>query len=237
MKEYPFTDFKMFEKAPYEKPDPKALLEVDFMGPKEREKVYGPAFTAEFIKYALMALAKQTGEKPPENIKTLDQLKEYLISKAETLQPPPYYILIWAQYVTDKKFEGSLAAGTNLMYKGITKKIADSDGNTNLHKSVDVYPILLKLRQTAIKLKIAPLEFGYKDNGDGTIDVMHGSCFFFEGCNMSLEWGMLQRADCSISCGIVQIVCHYLKMATHNEWDYTVLKLDKQNCISKCFPL
>ncbi len=237
MKELEISDFTMFEKAPYEAPDPKAVIELHIVGPKEREKVYGPAFTAEFIKYALQTVAKQTGKNPPEDIKTLDQLKEYLISKAETLPVPPYYIIVWAQYVTDKKFEGSLAAGTRIMYKGLTQKIAESDNNARPLQNVDVYQILLKLRQLTVDMKIAPLESGYKDNGDGTIDVIHGGCYFFEGCQMSLEKGILKRSDGRISCGVATIVCQYLKNATHNEWDYDVLKFDKQNCIAKCFTL
>nr|MDO8080512.1 hypothetical protein [Candidatus Freyarchaeota archaeon] len=237
MKEYKITDFKMFEKAPYEKPDFKAVIELHMRGPKERERLYGPAFTAEFIKYTLQAVAKQTGEEPPEDIKTLDQLKEYLISKSEKLPTPPYYIIIWAQYVTDKKFEGSLAAGTRIMYKGLTQKIAESNGDTRLPKNVDIYQILFKLRQLAVDMKIAPIEFGYKDNGDGTIYVINGGCYFFEGCQMSLEHGLLKQSNGRISCGVVTIICQYLKMATNIEWDYDLLKFDKQNCIAKCFTL
>ncbi|MEM3587077.1 MAG: hypothetical protein QXO71_07155 [Candidatus Jordarchaeaceae archaeon] len=237
MKAYKVNGFTMFEKAPYEKPDPKALMELHMVGPKEREKVYGAAFTTTFIKYALRAAVTQTGEKQPEDIKTLDQLKEYLLSKMEKLTTPPYYILIWAQYVTDKKLEGSLAAGTQIMYKGITKKIVESKGDMIQTDNVDICKSLLTLRQLAVDMKVAPLEFGYRDNGDGTIDLLHSGCHFLEGCKMSREYDLLKRPDGRHSCGVINIICQYLKMVTGKEWDYEVIKFDEQSCIAKCFPL
>jgi len=233
--EVKLSDFKMFEKAPYEKLNIINCTEMHISGAKEREKVYGPAFTTEFIKYALRIAAKELGEEPPEDIKTLDQLKNYLIAKSEKLSSAPYLIVLGAQFVTDKKFEGALAAGTQLMYKGVTKKVAESEGDIKQLQNYDVEGILTKLRKLAVDFEVAPMEFGYKINDDETIEVYHGGCFYFEGCQKSLEQNLLKRRDGSISCGATSFVCQFLKMGTKCEWDYTLLEFSKSHCIAKCF--
>jgi hypothetical protein len=233
--EQKLSDFIMFEKAPYEKMDTRNLMEIHTSGAKEREKVYGPAFTTEFIKYSLQIAKKEIRENPPKDIKTLDQLKEYLISISEKLSSPPCFILIGAQYVTDKKFEGTLAAGMQLMYRGVTRRVAESDTEKKPLQKADVDQILAKLRQLAVGMKVAPLEFGYKKNPDESVDVFHGGCFYFKGCQTSLEHGLLKRRDGRMTCGATSFVCQFLKMGTKYEWDYTVLEFSEPYCIVKCF--
>ncbi|MEM3585804.1 MAG: hypothetical protein QXO71_00655 [Candidatus Jordarchaeaceae archaeon] len=234
MPELKISNFKMFEKAPYDKLNLKNLIEMHIAGAKEREKIYGPAFTTEFIKYVLKIVTKETGKNPPEGIKTIDQLKDYLITKTEELSSAPYLILIGAEFVIDKKFEGSLAVGTQLMYKGITRKAAEADSELKL-KSFDVEEILARLRKLAVDLGIAPLEFGYRKNPDETIDIYHGDCFYFEGCKMSLEQNLLRRRDGSIFCGATSFVCQFLKMGTKCEWDYKLIEFSESHCIARCF--
>lgn len=225
----------MFEKAPYDKPDSRALTEAILNGIKEEERIYGPYFTSTFIKYALKGVSRITGEPQPENIKTLDQLQDYLFSKTNNLPVPLHFLVLWAQFVTDKKFEGALAAGTQLMYKGVTKKVAESEGDIKQLQNYDVEGILTKLRKLAVDFEVAPMEFGYKINDDETIEVYHGGCFYFEGCQKSLEQNLLKRRDGSISCGATSFVCQFLKMGTKCEWDYTLLEFSKSHCIAKCF--
>lgn len=224
----------MFEKAPYETPDSKALTEAIFEGIKEEEKIYGPYLIATFIKYVLRGVSRLTGEQPPEDIKTLNQLLEYIFSKANILPVPLHFLVLWAQFVTDKKFEGSLAVGTQLMYKGIMKRAAKSEGDLEL-QNCDVDKILAKLRQLAVLFKVAPLEFGYRKNPDGTLDIIHGGCFYFEGCKMSLGQNLLTRPDGRMACGTSVSVCQFLKMGTKYEWDYTVLEFTKPRCTVRCF--
>lgn len=97
------SDFKMFEKAPYEQPDTRAITELVMSGVKEEEKVYGPVFTIKVIGYALRLVSKYSGEAPPEDINTLDQLTEYLLSKKDKF--PPHWAVLWAQFVTEKSLK------------------------------------------------------------------------------------------------------------------------------------
>nr|MDO8081243.1 hypothetical protein [Candidatus Freyarchaeota archaeon] len=237
MSEFKISDFKMLEKAPYEKMDTRSNMELFIRGAKDKEKVYGPAFTVKFIKYALMGASRQTGENPPEDIKTLDQLKEYLISISEKLPLPPYFLLIWAQFVTDKKFEGSQAVGTQLVFRGFAEGEMESDRDAKPLQNADVDQILAKCRRTTIELKSSPLEFGYKKNEDGSIDLLYRGCFFSEGCQMSLNQGLLKRSDGRMLCGSTLTVCQWLKAGTGYEWDYTILEFSKPHCIVRCFTI
>jgi hypothetical protein len=226
--------FKMFEKAPYEKADPRAILELVMRGAKDVEKVYGLVFTTNVIKYALRAVASQTREDPPLNIQTLDQLTEFLISKSDRLLAPPYYIAFWAQYVTEKKLEGSLGAGYQVSKRGFAKGVMESDGDLRT-LGFDVDKVLSKLRKLAVEMNVAPLEFGYKKNEDGSVDIAHGGCPYLEGCRSSAEQALLQRPDGRISCGSSVFVCQFLKTATGCEWDHTVLEFIKPHCVTRVF--
>lgn len=97
----------MFEKAPYELADPRALTEIAVNGAKEEERTYGPVFTVRFIKYALWFIAQRTGEKPTEDIKTLSQLTEYLISKSDKY-PTPTAQLVMLKLKLKKSYKTKL---------------------------------------------------------------------------------------------------------------------------------
>nr|MDO8080509.1 hypothetical protein [Candidatus Freyarchaeota archaeon] len=230
------SGFKMFGKAPYEQVDSRVFTEVIIDGIRNEEKIYGPVFTATLIKYALRAVAKLTGEEPSKEIKTLDELAEYLISKSDKY--PPYYIVIWAQFVTEKKLEGHLGAGERVMDIGISKRVMASDGDlrSELIKG-DLGNVILKFYQTVVELKIAPLEMGYKKNEDGTVDVLHRDCFLLDGCQLSLNASLSKRPDGRQVCGFAASACQYLRKATGHDWDYTVLVFDKPHCIAKCYTL
>lgn len=164
-------------------------------------------------------------------------MKEYLISISDKLRIPAYSLVIWAQLVTDKKLEGSLERGTQLMYRGIAKSLLESEDESESPLKENADQILAKQRKLAIDIKIAPLEFGYKKNVDGSVDILHRGCFFFEGCQMSWEQGLLRRLDSRIMCGASMFICEFLKMGTGYEWDHAILEFDKSYCLVTCFPI
>ncbi|MEM3587078.1 MAG: hypothetical protein QXO71_07160 [Candidatus Jordarchaeaceae archaeon] len=224
----------MLERAPYEQPDTGTVMDVIIGGIKDEEKLYGPAFTARIIKYTLQAIASQTGEEPPKDIETLEQLKEYLLSKLERLSFPPYYILLWAEFVTAKKFEGSLGAGYRISHRGIVKKVAESEDNMKLQEP-DIDQLIVKLYQLAVEKKVAPQEVGYRKNEDGSIDTIYGNCYFFDACELAKKYGILQRSDGQLLCGLSTFVCQFLRMTTGYEWDYSILEISKARCMVRCF--
>ncbi len=227
-----FSDFKMFEKAPYEQPDPRAITELVMRGVKEQEKMYGPVFTTKVIDYATRLVSKYSGETPPVDVKTLDQLTEYLLLKKDKF--PPHWAVLWAQFKTEKKLEGARGAGTRFMEMAISRSVLESDGDVRL-KKFDIDFVLETLYKTIVDMKVAPLEMGYKKNEDESIDVLYRNCYFLEACQLASNENLLNRQDGKMVCGIFALVCRYLKIGTGHEWDYTLSKFEKPNCIAKCF--
>lgn len=226
--------YKMLEKAPYAQADPKACTELVFVGAKDVERLYGPAFTAEVIKYATKAVASKTGEEPPQDIKTLGQLTDYLVSVSGKLHTPPYFLAHWALYVTEKKLEGSLGAGYRMATRGQFSKVLSTDGNEKLSE-MDLDRVLAKMRKLAVDMKVAPLEFGYRKNKDGSIEIFHGGCAYLEGCRMSQSDALLHRPDGRMSCGNSAFVVQFLKASTGCEWDHTIVEFGKSYCITRLF--
>ncbi|MFB0560373.1 MAG: hypothetical protein ACETWM_03900 [Candidatus Lokiarchaeia archaeon] len=233
MASFKISDFKMFEETTYELPDPRAFTEVIMRGVKAQEKIYGPVFSSKVINYATRLIAKQRGEEPPEDIIDLDQLTEYVISKSEKM--PPYWVVLWAQFVTEKKFEGHRGAGTRFMEMGISESVMERwSGEV---EKLDIDNVLSKLRQVMVEMKLAPRRKGYKKNEDGSIDVLYRDCFLLDGCLLALGEGLLRRADGRMVCGFFGTICRFFKEATGSEWDYTIHVFDKPNCIARCFML
>lgn len=236
MPESKLFDLKMLEKANYEKVDTIKLVELYMRAAKEKEEKLGAAYSATFIKYALGAVATQIGTKAPQEIKTLDQLKEYLISKMNELRTPPYLTVLWAHFVTDKKHGVAPGYLTQFMFKFYTQRLAERDFNIETQK-LDVEQILTEFRKFGVDFKIAPIEFGYRKNPDGSIDIFHGRCHFFEGCENIWERNFLKKSDGRLICGIIQIVIQFLKAATGQEWDHAILEFDETRCMARCFPI
>ncbi len=233
MADFSISDFIMFEKTTYELPEPNTLTEIIMRGVKAQEKVYGPVFSAKVINYATRLIAQQRGEEPPEDIKDLDQLTKYVISKSEKM--PPYWVVLWAQFVTEKKFEGHRGAGTRFMEMGISESVMERwSGEV---KNLDIDSVLSKLRLIMVEIKVAPHINGYKKNEDGSVDILYRDCYLSEACRLAIDEEILRRADGRMVCGFLGTICQFLKKATGSEWDYTIHVFDKPNCIARCFML
>jgi hypothetical protein len=228
------VDFRMLEVAPYSQPDTRTITELIINGVKAQENMYGPVFTAKVIDYALRLVSRQIGEEKPEDVRTLNQLAEYLLSKECSF--PPYWILLWAVFKTEKKLEGCQGAGTRILDMGISEGVMGSgSGLEGDLVEIDLVDALVKLRRSTIEMKIAPLQMGYKENEDGSIDVLFQDCYFLDACRLALNEGLLKRADGRMVCGVFSLVRQSLKKATCREWDYTISIFDKPNCIARFF--
>jgi len=232
--ELKISDFKMFEKTPYEIPPPGPLTAIIISGLKEEEKTYGPVFPTRFIKHALEFEAQKIGEKPPQNIKDLDQLAEYLVSKSDKY-PTPYCSILYAQYKTENEFQGQTGAGTRVGHIGAIRGISET--LSDIKRNVDVDGILSKLSQMLTDMNFSPHEWGYKENGDGSVDFILPKCYFLDACRLAYDEKVLKRPDGRLACAISFAVAADFKIATGYEWDYTLLKFNNPHCIAQCYML
>ncbi len=226
------SNFIMFEKAPYELPDPAVLTPLIMKALTEVENTYGPVFTTRIIKYTLQQLSQKSGEEPPEYIKNLDQLAEYLISKSDKY-PTCYSLLTYAQAKTENDLQGQIGAGTQVEMINVSRNIAESSKIEE--RKVDLDDIISNFRQTIVAGKLSPSEMGYKKNEDGSIDIIWPNCNFKEGCKLAYDEGLLKRPDGRQRCSSGSFLSQYFKLATGYVWDYDVLESYKPHCITRCY--
>jgi len=226
------SDFKMFEKAPYEDPDPRVLTELTISGIRGEEKIYGPVFTARVIRYALNLMA-QKGEEAPQDIKDLDQLKEYLLSKPFKI--PPYCVAMYAQVKAENELQGQTGAGTRVEMMNMTKRAVELAG-TQINRILDIDAIMQRIRQVGVSMKLVASEMGYKKNGDGSLDLIYLRCPFLDTCQLASDEGLLKRPNGRARCGVLgEFGCQLLKLYTSYEWDYELLEAYKPHCIVKLY--
>ncbi|MEM2145098.1 MAG: hypothetical protein QW279_07040 [Candidatus Jordarchaeaceae archaeon] len=232
MSELNFSDFKMFGEDLRDLFDPKAFTELIMAGIKGEEKIYGPVFTTQIIKYALDFSAQKIEEKPPEDIKTLDQLKEYLFSKADKY--PPYLIVTYAQIKTENLFQGRTGAGTRIEMMNLSRNGLQKTGY-KVVGNLDIDSILSRINQLSVQMKIVTCS-GYKKNEDGSLDILVPNCHILEACKLAASEGLLKRMDGRARCGVIgEFLGQSLKIATGNDWDYNVLEAHKPHCLVKVY--
>lgn len=231
MSELKISDFKIFT-APYELPDPQAVIGAQIVGIKEQQKLFGTVYSFRLIKYALQFEAQKIGEEPPQDIRTLDQLAEYLVSKADKY-PTPNCVLMCAQLKVENEFQGRTGAATRVGEMGFHRKFAKSQSGEE--QNVDLDAIISNLVKTAIEMKLSPKEFGYKKNKDESLDLLFPNCYYKDGCRQAHDYNLLNRPDGRMQCAIGSTLCQFLKLVTGYEWDYESLEFDKPYCVARCY--
>ncbi len=232
MSELKMRDFKMLEESPYELPDARVFLELVVSSNKEVEKTYGPVYITRFIKNVSRFLVQKIGEKLPEDIKDTNQVKEYLVSISNKY-PTPYCAAIYATLKTENELMGKSEivsrVGTKDAAKVVLKELRTGE------RKLDINNILSRFRQDTIAGKIAHHEMGYKENEDGSTDIMWKNCFLFDACQLAYDEGLLKRSDGTQVCEQMVASCSYFKLLTGYEWDYKLLEFGKSHCVTRCY--
>jgi hypothetical protein len=232
MTELKTSDFRMFEKIPTTEPDLRSYTTLVVQGLGAEEKLYGPVFTTRLVKHALQYVAQNYGEKTPEDIKTLEQLGEYLIKLSEK-HHTAYQIFGYAQFKTENELQGQSGAGARMGSVGFYK---DAKKKPNIEeRRVDLDNLLSNYRQTMIAMKVAPQELGYKKNSDGSVDVIWPACYFTDICKYTFKEGLLKRPDGRLQCAHALVMAQFFKLASGYDWDYDVLETYQPHCISRAY--
>ncbi|MEM3594185.1 MAG: hypothetical protein QXS27_05630, partial [Candidatus Jordarchaeaceae archaeon] len=184
-------------------------------------------------KNALKFEAKKIGEEPPVDIKTLEQLVEYLVSKADRY--PHYCTVFYAQVKTENEFQGQTGAGTHIEVMSLTKKLVNTsdikEGN------VDVDSVISKFNQMIMSIKVDPGYWGYRKDDDGSIVAILPKCYYLDACESAFAEGLLIRPNGRIRCGMIAFLCQFLSLATGYKWDYEDIETHAPHCIGRCFIL
>jgi hypothetical protein len=222
----------MFEKAPYALPDAKALIQAQTDGIKAQEKVFGPVFTARVVSSAIEFISRRIGEKPAEEIITLDQMAKYILSKTDKY-PTPYCAVMYAQHKVEKDLQGKTGALSRVGDMGWQRNFAKSQDVAR--RIIDFDKIVSDLRKASVMMKLSPSEFGYRKNEYGGVDFVIPSCFYLDGCRLASEEGLLNRPDGRVHCDLGSSLCQFFKVATGYEYDYELMELHKPQCMIRYF--
>ncbi|MBS7250050.1 MAG: hypothetical protein KIH08_05580 [Candidatus Freyarchaeota archaeon] len=225
------SDFVMFETGPFKEPDLISYLALVTSAIGEEAKTYGPVFTVRFIKNTSQYLTEKFGVDVPEDIKTIEQLGQYIVSIHEK-HKEAYKAFMYAHFKTENEFLGQTGAGARVGAIGFYK---DKDKKSIEERNVDIDALLTSYRQTMIALKVSTLDLGYKKNGDGSVNVLWPNCYFSDICRYTLEKGLLRRPDGRLQCTHSVAMIQFFKLTTGYEWDYTILEYNKPHCIVKAY--
>lgn len=138
-----------------------------------------------------------------------------------------------AQLKVENEFQGRTGAATRVGEMGFHRKFVKNQ--IGEEKKFDLDEVISKLIQTAFTLKLAPKEFGYKKNEDGSLDLLFTNCYYKDGCQDALEKNLLSRPDGRMQCAIGSTLCQFLKLVTNCEWDYDCIDFDKPHCLTRCY--
>jgi hypothetical protein len=222
----------MFEKAPYTLPDAKALIQAQLDGIKAQEKVFGPVFTVRIIASTVEFMNHKTVDPPVEEVKTLDQMAKYLLSKV-SVYPTPYCAVMYAQHKVESDLQGKSGAISRIGDMGWQRNFAKSQDVKG--KTVDFDKIVPDLRKASVMMKLSPSEFGYRKNECGGVDFIIPECFYLDGCQQAFKEGLLSRPDGRTQCDLGSSLCQFFKMATSCEYDYDLMEAYKPRCMIRYY--
>lgn len=198
---------------------------------RDQEKIYGPVFTTRLIRHALEFVAQRVGEKPLVEVKTLDQLTQYLISKLDRYSSPNC-AMMYAQYKTEDELQGQVGAGRRIGDVQFLRRtdIKTKDGE---EKKIDIDSAISQFRQVAIAMKLYPEGIGYRKNEDGSFDLFLPNCYYKDGCKQAYKEGLLSRPGGRWICNMGFSVCIFLRASTGYDWESDCVEYDKPHCIVK----
>jgi hypothetical protein len=223
------SGFKMFEKPPPKSYDAKAHLTVHMNSVRDQEKIYGPVFTTRMIEHVLQFIIQRTGEKLTGDIKTLEQLTQYLTSRLDKY-PTPHCAMMYGQYKTENELQGSAGAGRRIGDIQFMRK-TDLKAKDGAEREIDIGSAVSQFWHVSIALKMCPGEVGYKKNEDGSFGLLLPNCYYKDGCKQAYNEGLLSRPGGRWICNMGFSVCIFLKASTGYDWESDCLEYDKPHCI------
>ncbi|MEM3525960.1 MAG: hypothetical protein QXV37_00975 [Candidatus Jordarchaeaceae archaeon] len=222
----------MLEKPLYTHPNPKKLIELAIKGAIEEEKTYGPVFRDLYIKYALQYAAKKFGETPKGEIKTLDQILEFLVSISDR-HPDALNAVVYSGSKAESELQGRSGAAARIGLMGLSKNLVREPSGKE--RNVDVDQLLATYQKTLLQLEVANCEVGYRKNSDESVDVIWPNCHMKDGCRMAYDEGALKRAIGGLQCLACAGMLQILKLLSGFDWDYELLEFDKPYCLARVF--
>ena len=216
--------------------EPDAQMTVFFSksAVQEMDKVYGPIFTRMVSENALKFEAEKLNEKPPENIRGLDQVTDYILANLNRYSRG-YCAIFFGIAKTEKNLQGSIGAGGRRAAFNAMKAIIESSGllNSVIGTTEDTLEALAKYMEMANAAKLTlSMRLNREENNDVTLVVPN--CPYKDACRTYPKEGISRLVGGS-ECTNLTCLTVVSEIITKKHMDYRLGEFDKPECKGRIF--
>jgi len=216
--------------------DPDVLAAFIGGAVKVIDSLFGPAFTRMISRYALEFESQKTGEEPPENILSVDEVINYLKERRERY-PKFYNSLIYGIAKTEKMFEGSTASGAKNLASNAIKKMIEEVGLLNEVKGKipNIYEALMRFIEITKSLKAASPQRIVKESEKVILLEMEG-CPWKDACE-AMEREGITRLTGDPECVVLIANSAGVSLVSGKPVDYKLEIFNEPNCKGRIFEI
>lgn len=203
---------------------------------EETEKLFGPIFTRMVSEHALEFEAEKLNEKPPENIRGLEDVSNYIITNLGKY-PNGYNSLIYGIAKAESKLQGSTASGAKRAAYSAMKAILESSSllNSVIGTTEDALEAIKKSSEIGKAAKTTiPMRFIREENNGVTMVVP--DCPFKDACRALVKEGISRMVGGSECVNRIDNAAS-LEIITKKHFDYRLEKFDNPECRGRIFEI
>ncbi|MFB0563030.1 MAG: hypothetical protein ACETWM_17665 [Candidatus Lokiarchaeia archaeon] len=215
-------------------PDSQTIVLVGKTAVEETAKLYGPIFTRMVSVYALQFEAEKLKERPPENIRDLEAVTNYIIANLDRY-PRGYNSLIYGIGKADSKLQGSTGIGARRAAYSAIKSILESSGllNSIIGTTEDAFEAIYKAEELNKEIKTAvPARYIRGENNQ--VIVIVPNCSYKDACNAFVNEG-ISRIVGGAECIYLIVTNAEAEIITKKQLDYKIEEFGKSECRGRIF--
>jgi hypothetical protein len=215
-------------------PDNQTLLLVAKTAAEETAKLYGTLFARMVAEYALKFEAEKLKEKPPENIRGLEQVTDYIIANFGRY-PRGYNSLIYGIAKADIKFWGSTGAGSRKAAYSAIKSIFENSGILKgvIGATKDPFEAIYMTEKINKETKTASTA-KYIRGENNQVTAIVPNCIYMDSCIAFLKEG-ISRVIGGSNCVFLIVTTVGAEIITEKHLDYRLDKLHESECRGRIF--
>ena len=215
-------------------PDSQTIVLVGKTAVEETAKLYGPIFTRMVSVYALQFEAEKLKERPPENIRDLEAVTNYILANLGRY-PRGYNSLIYGIGKADSKLQGSTGIGARRAAYSAIKSILESSGllNSIIGTTEDAFEAIYKAEELNKEIKTAvPARYIRGENNQ--VIVIVPNCCYKDACNAFVNEGISRLVGGS-ECIYLIVTNAEAEIITKKQLDYKIEEFGKSECRGRIF--
>ncbi len=202
----------------------------------ETSKLYGPVFTRMVSEHAVKFEAEKLKEKPPQNIRGMDDVYNYIIVNFDKY-PLGYNSLIYGIAKAESKLQGSLAAGSKRASYSAVKALLEFSGMLSglIETTEEVFDALKSTEAIGKATKMCILTTWTREENNAVTMVVP-NCLFKDACRALQKEGMSRMVGGSECINLIDNTAT-AEIITKKHYDYRLEEFDKPECRGKIYEI